>query len=394
MNIPDIILAKLIREVVGNRQFKVKHKNIDGYIIYKNGYYLFQPNNFIDLEIPLALRGAIVPVRRESFYPGLFRARKGNREGIESESDEESEAESRELIEEDVAEVPAVAAVTAVTAVTAVEKKTIPAYWKYAVTWIQNVIDSDGEKYMPSVDFLNVINSNENAAEKKLLLEKVGALMWLIPSIKRIEGALEIYKKIFLDYIWDEWLSLSEQRELLERKSSDDIKIAARENIIRVDAKTVYRYFNPAAKSFQYICDNGPCPTSVVDYLKVNEPIVATVSKEATGSFYGILVSKKGNIIFKSTSPPAAGKNILKGTECASVSNSTIKIDVLEKAGKILENPDLKREVFWASARKLTARQLCILMDLVLRYMDEKGVQGKRWFYRPVQATITGHLNE
>jgi len=33
-------------------------------------------------------------------------------------------------------------------------------------------------------------------------------------------------------------------------------------------------------------------------------------------------------------------------------------------------------------------------MDLVLRYMDEKGVQGKRWFYRPVQATITGHLNE
>jgi hypothetical protein len=40
----------------------------------------------------------------------------------------------------------------------------------------------------------------------------------------------------------------------------------------------------------------------------------------------------------------------------------------------------------------LSASQCCILMELVLRYMDILRIDGKRWFYRPVMARVLGHL--
>jgi hypothetical protein len=33
-------------------------------------------------------------------------------------------------------------------------------------------------------------------------------------------------------------------------------------------------------------------------------------------------------------------------------------------------------------------------MDLVLRYMDIKGVAGKRWFFRPLAAYYSGHIGK
>ena len=35
--------------------------------------------------------------------------------------------------------------------------------------------------------------------------------------------------------------------------------------------------------------------------------------------------------------------------------------------------------------------QTCTLMELLLRFMDEMEVNGKRWFYRPVEAMVLGH---
>jgi hypothetical protein len=61
--------------------------------------------------------------------------------------------------------------------------------------------------------------------------------------------------------------------------------------------------------------------------------------------------------------------------------------DQLRKAGL----PDL--ELRTADIRGiLSAAQCCIMMELVLRYMDILRVDGRRWFYRPVMARVLGHL--
>jgi hypothetical protein len=35
--------------------------------------------------------------------------------------------------------------------------------------------------------------------------------------------------------------------------------------------------------------------------------------------------------------------------------------------------------------------QTCTLMELLLRFMDEMDVQGKRWFYRSIESLVLGH---
>jgi hypothetical protein len=43
--------------------------NLTGYIRYCNGYYIFQPNVYLDLTIPLAIRAAKFPIKRDLFAP-------------------------------------------------------------------------------------------------------------------------------------------------------------------------------------------------------------------------------------------------------------------------------------------------------------------------------------
>jgi hypothetical protein len=52
---------------------------------------------------------------------------------------------------------------------------------------------------------------------------------------------------------------------------------------------------------------------------------------------------------------------------------------------------DLRPEII-RSARVLNAAEACIVMELVLRYLDILKFGGLRWFYRPVYAKILGHL--
>jgi len=35
--------------------------------------------------------------------------------------------------------------------------------------------------------------------------------------------------------------------------------------------------------------------------------------------------------------------------------------------------------------------RVCTISDLALRYMDKAKVQGKRWFYRPLEAKLHNH---
>ena len=49
--------------------FQVTHGDLSGYIRYCNGYYIFQPNVYLDLSIPLAIRIAKFPIKRDLYAP-------------------------------------------------------------------------------------------------------------------------------------------------------------------------------------------------------------------------------------------------------------------------------------------------------------------------------------
>lgn len=57
-DVPHIATVSVLNEITNNKQFQVRHNNIKGYIRYCNNYYIFQPNIYEDLSIPLAIRSA------------------------------------------------------------------------------------------------------------------------------------------------------------------------------------------------------------------------------------------------------------------------------------------------------------------------------------------------
>jgi hypothetical protein len=68
-DIPQMAIVQVLQEVVNHKQFQVQHGDIWGYIRYCNKYYLFQPNVYPDLTIPLAIRVAKFPVKRDEYTP-------------------------------------------------------------------------------------------------------------------------------------------------------------------------------------------------------------------------------------------------------------------------------------------------------------------------------------
>jgi hypothetical protein len=64
-DIPRLAAVDLLNDIVNNKTFQVQHGTLSGYIRYCNGYYLFQPNVYVDLTIPLAIRTASFPVKRD-----------------------------------------------------------------------------------------------------------------------------------------------------------------------------------------------------------------------------------------------------------------------------------------------------------------------------------------
>ena len=69
LNLGNFQSLRLDLGVVDNKGFIVQHGGKDGYIIYRNGFYLFQPLELIDLSVPIALRVARLPVKRDMYVP-------------------------------------------------------------------------------------------------------------------------------------------------------------------------------------------------------------------------------------------------------------------------------------------------------------------------------------
>ena len=374
--VPGEALFSILYDIVNNKSFRLNVKNKEGYLIYRNGFYLFQPFSLEDLEIPLALRITNYPVKTDTYIP--------SKEDVITEKVELKPDEEEVLVTNDF----------------------IQKFWQTFVN-MSKKIEKGILEAKNSDSVVNAIREKYkgNTSLIKGTLERLEMINWLYESLKTSDEDRKLFSEVVLEFIWDNFILPLEQYTLV--KSMDEtIAKVGREQIIK-DGR-YFRYVELKISPFdiKYICKDGkPCfPAIIKDLEKDQKDIYNTLkaNKETTGDLYGFLVPAKEIYTFKSSKKaPSVGKLPEKGETCHNITTLSHHFDHIYPLGKVLKqtynydynindefmnNKDGKRKF-------KSAPRHCSLRELLLRFMDIKKVNNLRWFYRPISAYKTHHFD-
>jgi len=363
-DVPIIARADFFTSIIDNKLFQVTHKDMKGYIKFCNNYFVFQPFVYADINIPMAIRMGSFPVRRDFFDPIII------------------ERQEISLVEEEP-----------------VPKSELSPLWTAFQDWTTALSTSKTwikESGLIS-DYIKVLAKEDNKTE--LYLHMVVRMMrWFHTSVMKQEAPMsDAIQRTLLEFVWDNWFSLAEQRTL------HDVSMLKDGEYMEKGGTPVFRFYNPDTDRLFYEYKETEAADTVrkaVQKVEATEQEDFRTMKEGgqflTGIYYGFLIGKKGRLVFKTNSVPQKGKTWDRGHECGNNTNKTDKYTILEALGaqlKASDQPDLDlRPEIIRSVRVLNAAEACIVMELVMRYLDILRFNGLRWFYRPVYARILGHL--
>jgi hypothetical protein len=366
-DIPRIAIVDLLTEIVDNKNFQIRHGDLTGYIRYCNGYYIFQPNVYLDLSIPLSIRVAKFPIKRDLYNPLEYEMP----ENIEEEETKENTT------------------------------KTIEDVWSSITEWVQRL--STSSKYInpPGEIEQRIIQVSQDDAE---LIEKYRQILeiveWFHISFQKSTSKNnEAFRQTLLFYFWDQWLTVEEQIFIVY-STSLNVQELIKENQYSLGRILVNRFIDPKNGEIQFMCEGGKiCLKSIIDDIKRDstEPLrILAINNRTVGTTYGFLVPKNGDIVFKTAEPPYEGGKVGRGKECGNVSTMTGHISNLIQIGDTLKSTgksdfDLNREIILGTRKIKNSTRACTLIELLIRYLDADKIQGKRWFFRPVQSFYTGH---
>ena len=358
-DIPRLAAVDLLQEIVGNPTFQVTtREGITGYIRYCNRYYLFQPNTYTDLTVPLAIRTAHFPIKRDAYLPMAL--------------------EVEAWIE------PVMTALV-----------TVEDFWAATVRWIDALAHSAYVAPPTEIEHRRVDvaqQDREHLARFRMIFD---VIEWFHAAYgQSAQKDAFAFRHALLYYFWDEWLTVEEQQRLVVQ-GGNGVFECVRENQYRFGATLVNRYLDLKTGSILFQCEGGEaCPPSYIEEILADKEDAMqqlVVSRKTTGALYAVLVPKHGTqLIMKTVDPPHLPGKVEKGKQCDIVSNMREHIQHLQRLGSVLEGAGYSD---WglAAVNLTNALRLCTLTNLVLRIMDVLGVQEKRWFYRPVAAAYTGH---
>jgi hypothetical protein len=363
--IPRHVAVDFLQDIVNNKSFQIRYRELHGYIRYCNGYYVFQPNVYTDLTIPLAIRAASFPVKRDAYLPSP------------------QEQQVLPLNENEVE-----------------EQEPIGSFWAAIVSWIHELARHTAHRDPPEkLEQRRVAMARGDASIMERYLHMVEIIYWFHTSFHASpQRDVRAFEHALLSYVWDEWISLEEQKELLFSEKQAHM---VQDDVYQMGRLVVHRMFDPATGKLQYLCDEAICATSIVEEIekdKTDGIQAFSVHRRNTGALYGFIVSKNGSIVFKTADPPDTGKKVERGLECENVSNMTGHVTKLVQLGDVLRSEgqhdlDLTRTMIRVERPIENSTRACTLLDIVLRYMDALRIQGKRWFFRPVQAFYMGHTS-
>jgi len=373
-DVPIAARTELFENVIDNKAFEVVHEGVKGYIKYCNGYYVFQPNVYMDLHIPLAIRAATFPVRRDQYDPAVLKVR------------EEPEEES----------------------VKPAAKFGLVDTWNSIVEWATMLRDLKEDEEAPKKipdpisDHLEQM-ANRNPDEMTRLKYVMQTIHWFLEAVIATEARRSRFYKVLLEFLWDNWFSSKEQMQLVNEEAEEALAMME-ETQVEISDISVYRYYNFQDSSIMYICDGKPCSASVVKEVKKAEKRIAAnfINQEdgyRVGRFYGFVTSHNGSPVFKTNkafSPGTTKK--LGGVMCGVLSGISEKHAQLLELGAILDkagkpNLGLEDKFITKGDRKIeNSVRGCTLLELVLRFMDHASINEKRWFFRPTYAKLVGHI--
>lgn len=369
-DVPRIVMIDLLNQIVDNRSFVVYNKNNQpGYIRYCNTYYIFQPNVYLDLNIPLSIRAAKFPIKRDNYIPITMLY-------------EEPEYAEEITIDE-------------------TSKENIENIWSSIKSWCESLAINTKYVLPPREIDLRIIDmSQDNYDLKEKYKQILEIVEWFHTAFhKSPDKDPELFKKTILLFFWDKWLTLTEQIHLIY-KSSINISECVKSSQYQLGRLLINRLLDPSTGKLKYLCENGDsCSTAIIDEIERDrdQPMKQfKVNYKTIGDLYGFIVPKNGDVVFKVAQPPYGNDPVSKGKECATVSNMSGHIKDLIEIGNILKEKinydfDLNYITLTNKRKIKNSIRACTLLELVLRYMDYKKVDGKKWFLRSVLAYYTGH---
>jgi hypothetical protein len=355
-----------LQGIINNRLFRVKSGSQEGYITYKNKYFLFQPMAYRDLKIPIALRIAAFPIKRDEYTPEKMEAQ-AEAPLITNKAENEIKTEKIDAAE----------------------------FWDSLNNWLDTLLRSEKKEIGINIERKIELYTSGSKAKTKVFLDKLKAIINIYNCISNGE----LFKKVALQYFWDEWLDTDIQIKLLQEGIVDPNN----EQLVQSGNIKAIRTINPKSGTLNFICENGePCSRIIVDAFKKMADSIKSRSADSiqTGKIYGFIVPKKGKMVFKTQSPHGSGGVPDIGEECAIITSKSHFIDrynLLRRELDIAVSKEtyLDKNKLDASITSLeNATQRCIYLDFILRYYDEIRLHGKRWFFRPIAAYMSKHVSE
>jgi hypothetical protein len=347
-------LGFVLDSVLDNKNFHLRHKDIDGYLIYKNGFFLFQPSILKDETIPLVLRTTFFPIRKDEYTP---------------EKVTQIAVEDLKVTEPE-------------------EEENIESKWTTLTEWMKGALEGTYGTVTEEVKRL-VKNMTTSDPKKNVLFNQILSALILLPGLfKKKQMVLEACQ----EYFFDEWLTQSER----EKVTIDGTDMgAASENRVSVGSLKILRFVNVKTGQIEYKKeeDGSSVPKSVLDILLSRKDAVTerTATIGITGSVYGFITTKAGKaFVFKQGLPLAAGKKPASGAECAITSETANKKKNLDAIAEIYGTGNIDTVVL-GHIKNLNATQLCAVTNIFLRVMDKQAVNRVRWFFRPIAAAASGH---
>jgi hypothetical protein len=337
---------------------------------------VFQPDIYKDMTIPIALRMLPIPVPRDVYTMDFYTP------GVYELLEEKKEDSIQETVGKNL--------------------------WVHVKEWAELLRNgSFGFVSLPQDIRSDMIELGGTATKRKEREERVEMILWVYESLRRDERGRSILADVVLDYFWDEILTMSLKRKYLTEETTDPlIQKVARESYWPFEGSTYLRLHDTVTGGTEYYTmgPDGKVSKSVLSVKEVLErestrdPLQQKkIDDRTTGHRYGFLVNRKDNeLVFKTTNPPAQGTTKLgKGSVCASSSAVTYELNHLQQLGQLLRNsnlPDIGLNATEMARRRIqNSNRVCTLSNLVFRWMDHAKVQGRRWFYRPLEAKLLGH---
>ena len=395
-DIPWAIGAIGLREALG--QLKIRRNDgIYGTLVLQNGYVVFQPEYVSDTYIPLASRYG----RAYARLPRVAR--------------------------------PLVATETEKVAVDHYAKaKESLSLWKGI---LERILTMDSGEIKAPLGF------NDDAFR---------GWRWLFNHFQGLDETRSIAYKWWMDNVW----TTEQRRAMLDHWTrvgitnlgGDDMELAKLFRPVELykgGELSGYLLYNVEESHLESYCfiegsaEPGLCTPLYKDYVEaaIGKPVVR--DSAGTGAIFGMLVTKKNKVIFKSVDKDS-GK--LEGAECSNTSNlgpherrikllqevirssfpanSPIRLLLLEDAVlSVAVDKTHHREIQEALERRyknpesakpktskpvptkdlnithvshMSVKQACPYMEFLLRWMDIHRVQGKRWFLSLVDSDRAG----